>query len=145
MTNPYLELAERQQLQHARRHARRVAAVREEKQQDDQDQQLKLYRKSKRADLTSLLENPFIGDKVKALMAFLKTLGPNSADVLVDYVDNSEWLKNADINIRQACLSYISLAIMRVRIQQGLAPFDDAIGEEPANAFLLVRKMLTGV
>ena len=126
-------------------HERRVAVAKREKEQDDQRDQFELYRKGNRNKLTELLKNPYVGDKVGALIKFLKTLGPESAPALVDYIERSEWLRNADDDIRQACLGYISTAIMRLRVRHGLAPFDDSIDDEPLTAFQIIRKHLMGV
>jgi hypothetical protein len=120
------------------------------KEQDDEQTQIGIYHKANRAKLTALLNDPFIGDKVSALMKFLKTMGPASAPALVDYIENSQWLRKADADTRFTCLSYISTAIMRLRIQHGLPPFDDGLGpllsgEPEDNAFMKIRKLLTGV
>src|SRR5580692_1165836 len=82
---------------------------------------------TKRAEMTALLSNPMIADKVDALIKYLKTLGPESAPALIDYIENSEWLRNADDDVRHVCLGWIDGAIIRVRVQTGLPPFDDAL------------------
>lgn len=142
--NPF-ELIGEQQARKQKADQHRRANIKADKEQRDEQIQFKLYRKAHRAALTALLNNPFVGDKVSALMTYLKTLGPESAPALVDYIDHSEWLKRADEQVRQECLSIIATAIMRVRIQQGLAPFDDSIGDEPPTAFQRIRQMLVGV
>ena len=131
--------------QQARKHAHRVANIKADKEQRDEQVQFKLYRRANRVALTALLANPVIGDKVSALVKFLKTLGPESAPTLVDYIDRSEWLKRAEQDVREQCLSIISNAIMKVRLQQGLPPFDDSLGDEPLTAFQRIRLMLVGV
>jgi hypothetical protein len=100
---------------------------------------------TKRAEMTALLSNPHIGDKVDALIKYLKTLGPESAPALIDYIENSEWLRNADADVRQICLGWIDGAIIRVRVQTGRPPFDDGLEDEAPNAFQIIRKLLTGV
>jgi len=128
-------------------HERRVSVEKRKKEQDDERTQFELYRKGNRTKFTALMnEHP----EVRDLVAFLKTMGPASAPALVDYIENLEWLKKAEPDVKIAILSYIGLAIMRLRIQHGLPPFDDGLGphltgEPENNAFMLIRKMLTGV
>lgn len=130
-------------------HERRVATIKQEKEQDDQRTQFSLYQKSKRAEITAMLTNPLIGDHFKALMKFLKTLGLEDGDTLVDYVINSQWLVKTDEKTRDKVLSIIGTAIMRIRVQHGLPPFDDPLcpplGDDPPNAYMLIEQYLKGM
>lgn len=133
-------------------HERRVATIKQEKTQDDQRTQFQIYMKANRAEITALLSNPMIADHVGALIKFLKKLGPNEAPILVDYICNSKWLMRCDEYTRQTVLSMISAAIIKIRVQHGLPPFDDSLGnlfegdpnQEPPNAFQIIRKHLMG-
>lgn len=149
--NPFEMIGEaqarsREKKQHEQKsHERRVSSEKYQKEERDEQTQFKLYRKAHRTALTALLTNPIIGDKVSALVKYLKTLGPESAPALVDYIERSEWLLRANKDVRQECLSIIADAIVRVRVQCGLPPFDDSLLDEPPTAFEVIRKMLVGV
>jgi hypothetical protein len=144
VSNPFEAYGEK----HARRekaHKRRLANIRDKKEQRDEAIQFTLYRRAHRAEFRALMEDPEIGIKVKALALFLKRMTPDSAPLLVDYLQHSEWLKKANDDTGHTVLGIIDNSIIRLRVQHGLAPFDDAIGDEPPNAFQIIRKMLTGV
>jgi hypothetical protein len=42
-------------------------------------------------------------------------------------------------------LGWIDGAIIRVRVQTRLPPFDDALEDEPPTAFQVIRKLLVGI
>lgn len=107
---------------------------------------LKRYRASLRERRQDLENGPY-GREIRALLQLLDSLTATSAPALIEYVTKANWLLDADKGTRLDVLSIISTAIARLRVRNGLAPFDDSIpfSEEPPTAFQVIRKLLTGV
>jgi len=141
--NPFEAVGE---LQARKVHERRVAVAKRQKEQDDEHDQYELYRKGERDQLKVLVAStPKLGE----LLKYLKLMKPESASALVEYVEVSTWMHEADDDLKHACLSCIGTAIMRLRVRCGLPPFDDALspplGDEEPTAFQVIRKLLVGV
>ena len=60
----------------------------------------------------------------------------------VDYFAKQQWLFDADRDIRAKALSFLANRLMNLRVENGLAPFDDALPDEAPNLFLTVRDQL---
>ncbi len=136
--NPFEAIGE---LQARKVHERRVAVAKRTKEEDDEHEQFELYRKGNRDQLKALVAaHPEVGE----LLAYLKAMKPESAPALVDYIERSTWLLDADDDLKYACLRCISVAIMRLRVRCGLPPFDDAIFDEEPTAFQVIRTILFG-
>lgn len=83
-----------------------------------------------------------IGREVKGLLTFLRTMTLSSAPPLVRLVETASWMRNADRATRAELLWLIDRGITRLRVREGLPPFDDALPGEPDNAFLTIREAL---
>ncbi len=82
------------------------------------------------------------GPRVRALVAWVKTLGPDDADELVEVVAGEDWLLAASQQVRFATLQLIDEQIFRIRREAGLREFDDPLPDEPENAFQIIRRLL---
>lgn len=106
--------------------------------------QFREYQRYLRNRKAELLSGPYSA-QIAELVAMLKTLEPNRAEALVDWVEHADWLQQADYSTRHNVLAIIADAIETWRIRHGLAPFDDSLPGEPPTAFEQIRFMLTGV
>jgi hypothetical protein len=92
---------------------------------------LRRYEAFRRKDAETLLAGPH-GPQVKALLGVLKSLTPDSCDLLLGCLDAYAWYKDLGKRDRQIILSLIADAIIRMRVRNGMAPMDDSLpGEEP--------------
>ena len=82
------------------------------------------------------------GPRVRAMVAWIATLGPDDADELVDVVVGEDWLLSAPQEVRLAALRLIGDEIGRIRREAGLAEFDDPLPGEPESAFQIIRRLL---
>ncbi|CAK0740054.1 conserved hypothetical protein [Azospirillaceae bacterium] len=82
------------------------------------------------------------GPRVRALVAWVKTLGPDDANELIDVVAGEDWLLSASQEVRLAALRLIGEQIGRIRRAAGLLEFDDPLPGEPETAFQLLRRLL---
>ncbi|RPH72705.1 MAG: hypothetical protein EHM78_02040 [Myxococcaceae bacterium] len=114
-----------------------------EKKQKEQNAQLKLYREWKRLVRDDIKKAH--GQDFANLMRILRNLKLAEVDVLVLFVAEARWLLESDLTTRLATLSYIDGSLVRCNVRNGLPHFDDPLWDEPPNAFLKIRKMLTGV
>lgn len=114
-----------------------------EKARDKRDAQVANYGRQKANELDELLHGPYERE-MRGLVAFLKGMTADSADALVS-IANAQWIRDADLHTKHAVLSLIADAILKLRVRNGLAPFNDAIGDEAPTAFQIVRKGMMGV
>jgi hypothetical protein len=100
--------------------------------------EFRLWKRWRREWLDALLAGPCAAP-AQALLAFFKTMtGPTA---LIDFVCSGPW-SSAD---EDTCFEILALAdavIMKRREKMGLAPFDDALPDQPLNAFLILRAQL---
>lgn len=109
-----------------------------EKQMFEQSKLLRLYNKDLTQRRLDLLNGPH-GKQVKELLQIMDSLTPSSAPGLLSFLARCNWFLQAERGVRQNILSLISIGIMRHRVREGLAPFDDSLpGEEPT-AFEIIR------
>lgn len=109
-----------------------------EKQMFEQSKLLRLYNKDLTQRRLDLLNGPH-GNQVKELLQIMDSLAPSSAPGLLSFLARCNWFLQAERGVRQNILSLISIGIMRHRVREGLAPFDDSLpGEEPT-AFEIIR------
>jgi hypothetical protein len=80
--------------------------------------------------------------QVQALVTLLDHMTLESASNLIGYVKDSPWLKKADRHERADILWLIDTAIVRLRVRNGLAPFDDGLFDEEPAAFIIIRNHL---
>ena len=82
------------------------------------------------------------GPRVRALVAWVKTLGPDDADELVEVVAGEDWLLTAPQEVRLAALRLIGDEIARIRRGTGLPEFDDPLPDQPETVFQIIRRLL---
>ncbi len=107
-------------------------------------QLLKNFNKAMTQRRVDLINGKY-GDEVKGLLKVLDTLTESSAPALMSYLAKCQWFLHADYETRMNTLSVIHDFIIRFRIRSGLSPFDDPMWDEPPNAYLIIRKEMTGV
>lgn len=128
---------------------RRMAAELRKKEEKAEAEQLSLYKAWKR-EIRKELQLKH-GKALEQLIKMLKHMTLDSADELVTFVEKADWLINADEHSRMTILSYIDDAIIKVRIQHGLSPFDDAMPsldgtpDEEDTAFQIIKRILTRI
>ncbi len=81
------------------------------------------------------------GALVEQLVDILGTLELRDGEHLVDFIRSQTW-HDVDPNTRFVTLHAIDGAIIKLREQAGLAPFDDPLEGQPDNVFLTVKKIL---
>lgn len=100
------------------------------------------YRRQKQVWLDRALSGPE-GPRVRAMLAWVRTLGPDDADELVAVVAGEDWLLAAPAEVRLAALHLLGEEIGRIRRHAGLPELDDPLPGEPDTAFLILRRLLT--
>jgi hypothetical protein len=133
--NPFLALAERQTPSPVKARQRAADTRRSKRLQQAEDEQRKLsahYRAHRRQELEAALAGED-GAKLQALIARLATLTLDTIPELAALVA-PPWHSAAFI-ARQL----VSEAIVKLREQDGLAPFDDPLPGEPATPEQLLR------
>lgn len=150
MSNPFELLAEQQinsptraKLRAAEKRAAKQTMVPtdQEKKLIDQSRQLRSYRRWKRERIKQHLAIPYRPGFL-ALRRVLRSLTIETPDALLDFVAGASWLHAAPFETRAIVLDVISARISRLRIQNGLEPFDDSLpGEEPT-AFEIIRAQI---
>lgn len=115
-----------------------------EEARDVRSAQMAGYRRHKAKEQNDLVCGPY-GQQVAPLLATLKALTIDSASALVETVTHAAWIRHTDLATRHAILSLIADAILKLRIRNGLSPFDDAIFDEPPTAFQIIRHGMMGV
>ena len=101
----------------------------------------KAYQAARRTWFDQVLDCPE-GPRVRAMLAWIGTLGPADADELIDVVAGEDWLLAASPEVRFAALQLIDGEIGRIRLAAGLLEFDDPLPDEPENAFQIIRRLL---
>jgi hypothetical protein len=140
--NAFLELAERQisapvktRQRAAEKRAMRKA---EQKALAERDCMFAAWKRWRREQLDAALAGPH-GEALGALIAFLKTAKHGGA--LVDHVLAGNW-QIRDGDTRFLALHLINAAIVALREQHDLPPFDDPLPPR-TNAFLTIRSYLS--
>jgi hypothetical protein len=114
-----------------------------EKEQRDNTVQFQRYKKAVRAESEALLNSQH-GANYRILLAILKRMTPQSSRELIDYVKGARWIAQCDQDQKFTVLSVIDMAIIRLRIRDGRAPFDDPLPDEPDSAFVVIRRIING-
>jgi hypothetical protein len=109
-----------------------------EKKLTDDSRLRRAWRQWRRERLDALLAGPY-GAPAQALLAFFKTMAGPTA--LIDFIKSGPW-SSADEGTRFEILALVDAVIMKRREKLGLAPFDDALPDQPLNAFLILRAQL---
>lgn len=101
---------------------------------------LRAWPKWHRERLEEVLAGPH-GTAVAQTMAFLKSMGPQSAPALIELLHEFDW-SPMDADVRFVILHQITDAITKLRERSGLPPIDDPLPDQQANAFLLIKRIL---
>jgi hypothetical protein len=140
--NAFLDLAERQ-IPATVKARRRAAETRRERAREkalaERDAQFRTWQREHRERLDAALAGSH-GAKLATLLGFLESLTLETADALIECVRADDWAA-ADADTRFLVLRLINAAIVRLREQAGLEPFDDPLDDRP-DAFRVIRGLL---
>jgi hypothetical protein len=98
----------------------------------------KAYRRWRAERREALLAGPY-GIAARRFIGFLEDMGLHDGAALIRLVERGQW-RSADRDTRLEILSLIDGAISTLREKQGMPPFDDALPDELANVFLVIRE-----
>ena len=107
----------------------------------ESSRQFRNYLRFKRAELREMLEGPD-GKQWREMVKVLRSLTLTGAGQLTGYIRQQHWLRDADLHTRQVALSLIAGAIIKLRLENGYAPFDDSLFDEPPTVFQIIRSEL---
>jgi len=146
MSNPFEDMAEQATRKMRKRIERQaiqpMVPTPMEKAQYDKNKQLQLFKKWKR-EIREGMSRGIYGTEIITLLKLLRKT-PDST-VLVQFVQKSKWLLDADIETKYSILGYIGDAMIRWNIRHGLPPMNDSLPDEPDTPFIVIRKLLMGV
>jgi hypothetical protein len=108
-----------------------------EKQIAEDNAQFRRYNRAKAAAYRTALESSY-GPFITKLHSALRQLDIEHPDPLLRLVVETSWL-SFDQETRYTALSMIDDAITRLREQNGLAPFDDAIFDDDPTVFQICK------
>jgi hypothetical protein len=111
-----------------------------EKVRAERDRQWETWQHTQQKRFEELLAGPY-GAAARALVAFLNALTLDQAPELIARIARGPW-RGADPETRYQILRLIDSSIARARERAGLAPFDDALPDEPPTAFQIIREAL---
>jgi hypothetical protein len=147
MSNPFEDLADHGMTAPVKakiRAAEKRAAMKptaQEQESIDKRRLLRTHSRWRRRQIKEHLARPYWVE-FRELAAFLRKMTINDADRLVDFVKRATWLKSGPYAARFCALMLVGDTIARLRIRNGLPPFDDSLpGEEPT-AFEKIRDEL---
>lgn len=141
MGNPFEDLAERQ-ISNPMKARMRAAEKRKRKALEERDilyRQWQKWHAEKRAELLTGLH----GAKVQELADLLERMTLEDADELIYMVERQRWIEH-DEDTKFGVLELISHAIIYLRENEGLPPFDDALPGEDLTAFQIIREIIRG-
>jgi hypothetical protein len=101
---------------------------------------LRAWRKWHRERLDEVLAGPHAVIATQ-IVEFLKTMTPASANALLALMRTQVWA-DVDADTKFELLHTINDAITKLRERTGLPPIDDALPDQRANAFLLIKEHL---
>lgn len=111
-----------------------------EKQIAEDNAQFRRYNRAKAAEYRAALAGPN-GALIEGLHKALKKLNIEQPDPLLKLTTAIDWL-SINQETRYVALSMIDDAIVRLREQNGLAPFDDALPGEDPTVFQICKTKL---
>jgi hypothetical protein len=114
----------------------------QEKKLEDQSKQMRSYRAWRKAEYDTMAKHPLYFKHWNEFTHLVLDLTPDNTDVLVDYVSKAAWLHEAEPGIRRLALSFIADRLIRIRLEQGLAPMDDSLPDEEPTLFETIRTQL---
>jgi hypothetical protein len=116
----------------------------ERKRQEALEERGKLFRLWQhwhRQQVEQLRAGPYAA-AVHELAGFLETLSLTSGPELIKLVRRGPW-RDADPDTRFQILRLIDAALVQLRERRGLAPFNDALPDEPPTVFQIIRDDLS--
>jgi len=110
----------------------------------DQSKQARHYRAWKKAEFDAMAKHPLHYSNWNEYTARVLDLTPDNTNEFVGYIAKQRWLLEAEISIRRLALSFLANRLIRMRLEQGLAPLDDSLpfSDEPPTLFETVRTLL---
>jgi hypothetical protein len=138
--NAFAELAEMQIVNPVKARRRTAHKLAQQNALQERDQLCRLWQKWHQERVDALLAGP-CGDAARVLIRFLETITLEQGSELIALVRNAYW-SEADSNTRFLILGLIDSRIAQLREQHGLAPFDDALPDEPPTVFQIVREVM---
>jgi hypothetical protein len=78
---------------------------------------------------------------VEQLLEILRELTLDDGAVLVTFIRSQDW-HAVDRDVREICLFGIDGCITKLREKAGLPAFSDPLEGQPANVFMIVKRML---
>jgi hypothetical protein len=114
----------------------------QEQKLEDQSKQMKSYRAWRKAEYDTMAKHPIYFKYWNEFTHLVLDLTPDNADVFVDYIAKAAWLHEAELGIRRLALSFIANRLIRIRLEQGLAPMDDSLPDEEPTLFETIRTQL---
>jgi hypothetical protein len=111
---------------------------------DDRDRMFRRWRAWHAEELETVAAGPWHVE-LSGLLDFLVNMDLNSGDALIELVKHQGW-HGAGAGVRYLILREIDLAIARVREENNLPPFDDALpwGSEAPTVFSVIKEFLIG-
>jgi len=108
----------------------------------DQSRQMKSYRVWKKSEFDAMRHHPLHFSSWNEFTRRVRELTPDNADAFVGYVAKQHWLLEAELDIRRLALAFVANRLIRIRLEQGLAPMDDSLPDEPPTLFETIRNLL---
>ena len=108
----------------------------------DQSKQTSGYKVIKRAEFDAMKHHPLLFSEWNEFTARVLDLSPDNTTEFVGYVAKQRWLLEAELDIRRLALAFVANRLIRIRLEQGLAPMDDALPDEPPTLFETIRNLL---
>lgn len=81
------------------------------------------YRASKKAERIAILKDE---PRLLNFMRYLRSVGPDDGDELLESIEASDWLMSAPQSVRLFALSRIGRRQDKIKLMLGLRPLDDA-------------------
>ena len=88
----------------------------------DQSKQMRSYRAWKKSEFDAMKHHPLYFSKWNEFTRRVHELTPDNTDAFVGYVAKQRWLLDAEFDIRRLALAFIANRLIRIRLEQGLAP-----------------------
>jgi len=116
-------------------------SVQSEQNLRDEGKLLKQWRRWRRDKLQALLDGPH-GREVRELVGFLNRMRLSSAPALIEQIEQADWIHRLSDGDKHDLLGVISTRITRLRLRNGLPPFDDALPGDPPKAFEQIKELI---
>jgi hypothetical protein len=138
--NAFLDLADRQISGPCKARHRAAEKRAARKAADDRDQLRRARQLSREERLQTLLASPH-APAARALIDFLEAMTLDQGAALIALIAAGPWIA-ADADTRFLVLALIDRAIVALRERCGLEAFNDALPDERASVFQIIREAL---